>query len=184
MIATAYEIASIEKAKLDDLQEGVYLILLNPHQVPPHLLMSVGGKVFSISTKGVELDKPIEVYWKLIHKYNFTALYVQLELPEFFTLDQLQERIRTITSGFPNVSVSGVSCLMPLKSFYQETYQVENNQIQLVFDLLDEMKRNKHAKQFLHTNLEKEIKEGKFLMERYSVFEVNEAIHKSQKRRR
>lgn len=181
---STYTIKNIQKATLDVLQEGVYLILLNPHQTPPHLLMSVGGKVFSISTKGVELDKPIEVYWKLILKHNLTALFVQLELPTFFTLDELQKSIRTITSKFPSVSVSGVSCLMPLKNFYEETYQVENNQIQLVFDLLDEMKKHNHAQQFYHLNLEKELKEGEFLMKRYSVFEVNEAIHKSLKRRR
>jgi hypothetical protein len=182
MLDSDFLIYDIQSIKKNQLQEGVFILLLNVKNVPPHLLIIISGKVFSISTKGVELDKPIDVYWNLIDKHNLPSIFVQLSLPDLFSLDELQEKIRLITKKFPAVDTHTVSCLMPLKEFCFEVYSTEQDNVLLVFDLLEELKNKESIEAYYHKNLDQEIKAGNYSLTKYSVHEVNEAINKSKRR--
>lgn len=177
----SYILEDLELAPYQKLQKGVYILLYNVVVVPPHLLVLVNGKVFSISTKGVEIDKEFELYWQLIQRNNVPCVFVELQLPKLFSLDELQEKIRLITSAFPAVQSNGVSCLMPIKEFCTEIYQIQNQSVNLVFDLLDALKLNNSIVGYFHVNLQNEMEHNSFKMQKYTVFDVNEAIYKSAK---
>jgi len=172
-----YKLHNVQEFKKQYLGEGVYLILLNALDVPPHLLLVVSGKVFSISTLGPSLNEDAGKYLRLIEKRNLPTLFVKLSLPLIFTPKDLLDKVQSITSSYPRVDVGVATCLNPIKDFCSDIYNVDKTQINLVFDLLDELQLQKSIEGYFHLNLSNEIVSGEISMEKYSVFEVNEAIH-------
>lgn len=172
-----YKFQDVGLFKKEFLTEGVHLILLNALNVPPHLLLVVSGKVFSISTLGPALDEGVEKYLRLIDKRRIPTLFVKLSLPEIFTQEDLLDRVRSITSSYPRVDVGFATCLNPIKDFCSDIYAVDKKQINLVFDLLDVLQVQKSIEGYYHLNLDEELNGGEILVDKYSVFEVNEAIH-------
>ncbi|MFT6716064.1 MAG: hypothetical protein ACJA0Q_000693 [Saprospiraceae bacterium] len=172
-----YKLQGVSQFKKEYLKEGVYLILLNALKVPPHLLLVVSGKVFSISTLGPALDEEVDKYLRLIDKKKLPTLFVKLSLPDIFTKEDLLEKVRSITSSYPRVDVGLVTCLNPIKDFCSDIYAVDKDQINLVFDLLDELQLQNSIEGYFHMNLNREIHNGEIFIEKYSIFEVNEAIH-------
>ena len=172
-----YKLQGVNNFKKEYLKEGVYLILLNALNVPPHLLLVVSGKVFSITTLGPSLDEEVEKYLRLIEKRKLPTLFVKLALPDIFTKEDLLEKVRSITSSYPRVDIGLATCLNPIKDFCSDIYAVDKKQINLVFDLLDELQLQKSIEGYFHMNLDHEIHQGEISMDKYSVFEVNEAIH-------
>lgn len=173
-----YAIEEIQQLTKSKFNEGVYIVLLNVLEVPPHLLVMVSGKVFSIGVKGVELDKSADLYWQYIHKNKVPCVFVELALPEMFTIATLQEKIRVVTAGFPKVNSDTVTCLLPIKTFCSEVYATDAHQVHIIFDLLEALKKQNSIAAYYHLNLIDEIKDGVFEMHKYTLFEVKEAIYK------
>ena len=117
----------------------------------------------------------------LLERNNVPCIFVELQLPTLFTLDELQEKIRLITSGFPAVQAHGVSCLMPIKEFCAEVYQTQKQSVNLVFDLLDALKAKNSIQAYFHINLQRELQNNTFTMQKYTVTDVHDAINKSAK---
>ncbi|MFT6747602.1 MAG: hypothetical protein ACJAZ2_001958 [Glaciecola sp.] len=172
-----YKLQGVSRFKKEYLKEGVYLLLLNALNVPPHLLLVVSGKVFSITTLGPLLDEDVDKYLRLIDKQKLPTLFVKLSLPTIFTATDLLDKVRSITNSYPRVDVGMATCLNPIKDFCSDIYSVNKKQINLVFDLLDELKLQEAIEGYYQVNLDQEIDQGEMSMEKYSVFEVNEAIH-------
>ena len=172
-----YKFSQVQLFKRAYLSEGVYLVLLNALKVPPHLLLVVSGKVFSISTLGPSLDEDMEKYMRLIEKNRMATVFVKLSLPQLFTQADLFSKVRAVTRSYPRVDVGLATCLSPIADFCTDVYAVNKSQIHLVFDLLDELKNKDAVEGYYHMNLDDQLREGEVLVNQYSVFEVNEAIH-------
>ena len=56
-------------------------------------------------------------------------------------------------------------------------YQTEVHDVHLIFDLLPKLQEQDIIEGYYQMNLEDAINRGELLMKRYTVFEVNEAIH-------
>lgn len=172
-----YDFSNLQEINNELLKEGVYVVLLNVFASPPHLLLYVSGRVFSINTLGPKLDEQVEKYDRYIRKNNVPSIFVKLELPQVFTNEHLLDKIRSITSSYPRVDIGVATCLNPIKDFCGEILSVEKSQIHLVFDLLDELKQKKAIQGYYHLNLESALENGSLSLQKYSIFDVNEAIH-------
>lgn len=172
-----YKLQGVDSFKKEYLKGGVFLVLLNALKVPPHLLLVVSGKVFSISTLGPSLDESVERYLNFIHKRRIPSVFVKLALPPVFTQEELLGKIRTITSSYPRVDIGVATCLNPIKDFCSDIYDVDKHQVNLVFDLLDGLKQQKAIEAYYQINMDEVARQGEINLEKYSVFEVNEAIH-------
>ena len=171
-----YQISDIEQLDEVYLKEGVFLVLMHALNVPPHLLLIVSGKVFSISTLGPAVDEDVQRYLNLIKKKSIKTLFVKMNLPQVFTKEELQRKVREITLAYPRVDVGLATCLSPIKDFCHDFVNIDKSGVLLVFDLLDSLKSHQAIAACYHLNLESELIESKLLLKRYSVFEVNEAI--------
>lgn len=171
-----YQISDIEKLEEVYLQDGVFLVLMHALTVPPHLLLIVSGKVFSISTLGPAVDEDVQRYLNLIKKRAIKTLFVKMNLPQVFTKEELQKKLREITLAYPRVDVGLATCLSPIKDFCENFVKINKKDILLVFDLLDSLKTHEAIAACYHLNLDTELVESRLLLKRYSVFEVNEAI--------
>lgn len=158
------------------LNDGVYLLILNARTVPPHLLLTVSGKVYGISTKGPSFDQSVDVYLNYVKKKNIESVFVKLKLPAIYTDDQMLDSVRSIVKAYPRVDIGAATCLSPIKDFMNEIYSTEVHDVHLIFDLLPKLKSQNIIEGYFQMNLDDAMAKGELLMKRYSVFEVNEAI--------
>lgn len=172
-----YKFDQLTGFKKEYLKEGVYVVLLNALTVPPHLLLIVSGKVFSISTLGPALDQDFDKYYHLILRKRIPSVFVKLSLPDIFTKEDLLEKVRSVTSAYPRVDIDIATCLTPIKDFCEDVYSVDKTKVNLVFDLLDGLKAQNAIEEYYQMNLEDHLIQGTLDIDVYSVFEVNEAIH-------
>ncbi|HEY6160898.1 MAG TPA: hypothetical protein VI112_06730, partial [Bacteroidia bacterium] len=96
-----YIIKNIQKAEEALLMRDVYLVLLYANRVPPHLAITVNGKIFTLTTKGATVDGELPPLLKLIRKNNIESIFIKLNVPVLFTLDQLHNEIKKYTLAYP-----------------------------------------------------------------------------------
>ena len=161
------------------LNDGIYLHIVHATTVPPHLVLSINGKIFSLSTKGPSLDGSMEQNLRFLRYKNVKTLFVKLKLPMLVTSTDLLKKIRTIVSAYPRVDIGIATCLTPIKDFCSEMYHTNTSDVQLIFDLLPKLKEQDLVEHIYHLHLEDDLSEGILTMDKYSVFEVNECIHSS-----
>tara|TARA_Y100000766_G_C18820590_1_gene562764 strand:- start:39 stop:611 length:573 start_codon:yes stop_codon:yes gene_type:complete len=161
------------------LYDGVYLIILNARNVPPHLSLTVSGKVYGISIKGPTFDKDVNVYLNYIRKHNIESIFVQLKLPIVYTDIEMLSAVRKVIKAYPRVDIGLATCLSPIKDFMSSAYKTDIHDVHLIFDLLPKLKEQDVIEGYYQMNLNEAVKNGQLLMKRYSFFDVNEAIHKS-----
>ena len=180
-----FKIANIKPLLHDEfLNSGIYLHIVNATTVPPHLVLSINGKVFSLSTKGPSLDGNMEQTLRFLKFKKVKTLFVKLKLPLLVTQEDLLHKIRLITSAYPRVDVGMATCLTPIKDFCNEVYFTNTNDVQLIFDLLPRLSDQELVEEIYHLHLEDDIKENSLLINKYSVFEVNECIYSSYELKR
>jgi hypothetical protein len=175
-----FKILNLQALNEKELYNGVYLLILNARNVPPHLSLTVSGKVYGISTKGPTFDKDVNLYLNYIKKHNIESVFVQLKLPLVYSDEEMLNAVRLVIKAYPRVDVGIATCLSPIKDFMSSAYQTEVHDVHLIFDLLPKLKAQNIIEGYYQMNLNEAIKNGELLMKRYSFFDVNEAIHKSR----
>lgn len=174
-----YKLSNILPANDIVLKNDLFLVLLHATRIPPHLLISVNGKIFTLSVKGATVDGELPALLQLIRKKQIETLFIRLSLPPLFTLDQLKTEIRNCTLAYPKVDIGIATCLTPINDFCHSVYETENKNVNLIFDLLPELQKRNALKDIYHLNLERQLSDHSFSISRYEVNDVYEAIRQS-----
>ena len=111
---SSYKLSNLLPANDIVLQNDIYLVLLDATRVPPHLLISVNGKIFTLNLTGASVDGELSALLTLIRKKRIETIFIRLSLPPLFTIEQLKEEIRTCTLAYPRVDIGIATCLSPI----------------------------------------------------------------------
>ncbi len=114
------------------LQEGFYLLLINYHKTPPHLAMVINGSLYEYNVKSTEY---------LVAYSKWSVLYAKLKTPVLaiklnalgYSVSELQTQLIT---AFNFSTQEPTSCLMPINTAIQNTYNIDTQACYVVFDLL------------------------------------------------
>ncbi|TAL61140.1 MAG: hypothetical protein EPN85_05650 [Bacteroidetes bacterium] len=158
------------------LLNDVYLVLLYATRVPPHLIVSVSGKIFTLSVKGARVDGELSELLTLIRRKNIETVFIRLALPPLFTLEQLKEEIRACTLAYPRADIGIATCLTPIKDFCHSVYDTETKNVNLLFDLLPKLQERNAMKDCYQMNISSS---NSFEIKTYEVNDVYEAIRSS-----
>lgn len=175
----SYKISNILPANEAILMHDVFLILLYANRIPPHLLVSVNGKIFTLSVKGATVDGALPSLLTLIRRKNIETIFIRLALPPLFSLEQLKEEIRNCTLAYPRADIGIATCLTPIKDFCHTIYDTELKNVNLIFDLLPKLQERNAMKDCYQINMEKHLSGSSFALDIYQVNDVYEAIRKS-----
>ncbi|MFH1004923.1 MAG: hypothetical protein V1781_05450 [Bacteroidota bacterium] len=173
---TSYKISSIIPANEVLLMNDVYLVLLYATRIPPHLLISINGKIFTLSVKGATVDGNLFTLLTFIRKRNIETIFIKLALPQFFTMEQLKNVIRKCTLFYPCVDIGFATCLAPIRDFCHSVYEIDKKSIHLIFDLLPKLQEQKVVKEYYQINLDKHLIGNSLLLKKYSMNDIYEAI--------
>ena len=179
-----YKIPNLLPADDVLLKNDVYLILLYATRVPPHLLISINGKIFTLSVKGATVDGELSALLQLIRKKRIETIFIRLTLPPLFTIEQLKKEIRNCTLAYPRADIGIATCLSPIKDFCHTIYDTETKNVNLIFDLLPKLEERNAMKDCYQLNLTPNPSPGGeenniFELKKYEVNDVYEAIRKS-----
>jgi len=172
-----FKISNLIPATDAVLMNEVYLILLYATRIPPHLLISVNGKLFTLSVKGANVDGELSALLTLIRRKNIEAIFIRLQMPALFTIEQLREEIRNCTLAYQRADIGIASCLTPIKDFCHAVYDTETKNVDLIFDLLPKLQEKNAIQDCYQMNLR--LTSNNFEIKRYEVNDVYEAIRHS-----
>ncbi|MEW6467383.1 MAG: hypothetical protein AB1458_00575 [Bacteroidota bacterium] len=158
------------------LKNDVFLILLYANRVPPHLAVSVNGKLFTLTVKGATVDGELGGLLKLVRRNRIETVFIRLSVPPLFTLEQLRGEIKKYTLAYPRVDVGIATCLTPIKDFCHSVYETETGKINFVFELLPRLMEQHVTGACYHMNMESYIRQDAFALRTYTMNEIYEGI--------
>jgi hypothetical protein len=179
MPAASYKVTGILPASDTVILNDVFLILLYANRIPPHLALSVNGKLFTLTVKGANVDGPLEPLLKLIKQKRIETLFIRLEVPALFTPEDLRKEIRTFTLAYPRVGEGIATCLNPIKDFCGEIYDPASRNVNFIFDLLPILQENGAANECYEMNLGPLLSGNEFSIMKYTMQDIYEGIKKA-----
>ncbi|MCB0431169.1 MAG: hypothetical protein H6585_05870 [Flavobacteriales bacterium] len=175
-----YVLSGVTAADEFHLNKDVFLILLHARRVPPHIYLSVAGKIFSLGVKGPMVDGHMAQMLRFIKSQRAETLFIELMLPPVFSIPQLLERIRKITLGYNRVDEGITTCLTPVRDFCDEVYGTGKSDVNLIFDLLPKLQKRQVVGAIYQQHLGHVISQGCFAMNRYVVADIYESIYRAK----
>lgn len=158
------------------LLNDVYLVVLYATRIPPHLAISINGKLFTLTVKGATVDSDLRALLKLIRQKNIDTIFIKLSVPPVFTLNQLHNEIKKHTLAYPRVDIGLATCLSPIKDFCSEVYQAETQRVNYVFDLLPKLYERNVVTSCYHINLDRFLIGNSFYLTKYNMNDIYEGI--------
>lgn len=173
-----YKITGLLPANETLLHNDVYLVILYATRIPPHLAVTVNGKLFTLTVKGATIDGDLSVLLKAIKQRSIETIFIKLHVPELMTSDNLLDEIRKYIKIYPRVDVHIATCLTPIKDFCSSVYDMDTQNVNFVYELLPKLFEQKIIESCYQLNLKG--LDTNFYIEKYSMFDIHEGIRKMQ----
>lgn len=146
--------------------DSVYLILFHADKQPPHLGMISGNQYFSLRYDKLQLAVEPKPILKTVNQKKIPCL--------IFEVEKTKENIFDVFQAYE--SIDSISCLFPIREYF---YPQNHQDIELIFDLLDKLKRDQKIIATYSLNLK--VDSGLYAMKRYSSEDVQNEIKRLQK---
>lgn len=145
-------------------QDAVHLGLLKVGRIPPHLILCIGEKYFSLEKGKCIVNGDLPLLIAKLNRNRTSCLFVRLpNIPKGTAIH--------LANGcylkYPSAD-DGITCLDPLKHFTAKAFGWDTLGAEVVFDILDETKRNGVSRGHAQLN----IPEGEVSLVRYTRDEV------------
>jgi hypothetical protein len=150
--------------------EGVYIILFNATSLPPHLLLSIDGEVYSITDSGRQLGSPLEKLLLFIKRKNIPALFIEWKVEKA----KLQARQNFLK--YDRVIEGKVSCLFPIRDIVADVLGDEMKKADFIFELLPAMQQANALGESFELNMESAIVNGSFELLTYTNEQMKQAL--------
>lgn len=161
--------------KAEEVKKGIYLVLQHANRVPPHIGMMMDNKYHSLSIKGQEINVSGEALLKNISVRKIPSVFLEIKRHPVFSNDHLGESFAEQVKQFDKVNTSGNTCLSPVKLFFGEFYALDASAIDLVFDLLEGLKKNNFTGPAFGAHLGT-LKENNFYLQPYKRADLDKQI--------
>jgi hypothetical protein len=167
--------------KISNLSAGSETLLLNDvYLVPPHLAVTVNGKLFTLSVKGPTVEGDLRPLLRMIRQRAIETIFIKLSVPHLFTVHQLNEEIRKYVLAYPRVDVGLATCLAPIRDFCGSVYHAETRNVNFIYDLLPRLEALNVIDTCYHLNLDRYLHKETFLMRKYTMDDINQEIRKAE----
>jgi len=149
--------------------DGIFLGLLKADRIPPHLILCIGEKYFSLEKGKCIVNGDLPLLIAKLNRNRTSCLFVRFpDIPKGTAIH--------LANGcylrYPSAD-GGTTCLDPLKHFTAKAFGWNTLEAEVVSDILDEMSGNgvHHGHAQLH------IPECEVSLPRYTREEVAQHIH-------
>jgi hypothetical protein len=130
---SVFILTGIQKGKAAELNSGCWLILFQPEQTPPHLMLCLEGKIFGISASGKQNGSQAEKLLSYAERKKNGLICIELFVPA--PIDAL-EIASSCFSRYIRLEAGKTSCLNPIRDFTAMIWGNELNNARFVFELI------------------------------------------------
>ncbi len=176
-----FALKNILPANDTNFSNGVYIILFNATIIPPHLLIAIEGKIYSITDSGRQIGSSLEKLVLFIRRKNVPTIFVEWIQLENLQVGKLESEIRNSLLKYERVVEGKVSCLFPIRDIVARNLGDEMNKADFIFDLLPLMERKNALGNVFEMNMGNEIVNGEFELLRYTEEELRKSISDAKK---
>lgn len=169
-----FRLSNILPGTKETLMRGTFIVLLDPLHLPPHLLVSHEGKLFSLSVSGRQLGSPLEKLLAWAERKKIPALFIEWELPAGSSAESFSKLAQNSFSRYPRVEAGKVSCLFPIREMAAALHDDKMKNARFIFELLPLLK-NENAMGTSYS-FQLETTNNEFELLSYSEEELAEAI--------
>ncbi len=149
---------NVAPANEEQLMKGNYIVVLQTVRVPPHLLIAVNGRTWSISVSGQLPAEPLEKLFAYIHRKQVPTIFSELHLPENVAPERFCEMLNDAVSRYPEVHANETTCLDPIRDVAAEVFGESLNHARFIFELIPGIQLNggigKHYGFYLDSHLD------------------------------
>jgi hypothetical protein len=156
--------------------EGVYIILFNASSIPPHLLLSINGAIYSITDSGRQLGSPLEKLVLFIKRKNVPAIFVEWRQLESWKVDRLENLALECFSKYERVVEGKVSCLFPIRDVVAAVLGDELKKAGFIFELLPAMQKANALGESFELNMGSAIVDSSFELLTYTNEQLKQAL--------
>src|SRR5688572_9297612 len=128
-------IPEILPAGENNFSTGAYIIINEALKKPPHLSLCAEGRVFNLGVQGLQADIPVSRLIRSIRIKKSHALFVHLDTNLCVFNNRLYVEAKTNLLQFTSLEPGITTCLSPIKSFCEKIFEMNIEDIHLIFDL-------------------------------------------------
>lgn len=161
----------------NELSNGLYLVIHNPAQVPPHIFLVYNKKYYSLTYNKIFIANDFLKRLNLFDSKNTPLLIIELDCSFFYEIENI------IANEFKKCSFAGqndTTCLTPIKEVFFKVFKISFNNIQFIYEMIPLLKSNQLIKSIKHKNLNDEINNGTFILNDYNLNDIKNKIRNYQ----
>jgi hypothetical protein len=136
-----FEIEGIQSFEMNQIESRNYLILLHVDQTPPHLMLSLAGKVYGVSSEGKQNGTALQKLLTYIERKKTPSLFIELICSD--SPEELATKVATAFSKYPRLIAGKTSCLSPIRDFAVSIWGNQLNEANFVFELIPLLENEK-----------------------------------------
>ncbi len=164
------------------LKTGVSMALIGTDEAPPHLLLIVGERFYSLDIKGITLGSDTTGLLKFLRRTKKKAAFVQLIFE--VSPEAARKRIENILRQHTCVSEE-VTCLAPICFFCNQLSKADLGPVRFVFDLVQILSEHRETGAVFVLNQEEKVLTDKRLhLPLYNMEKVRKNIRGKQREAR
>ncbi len=156
----------------EDLQKGVYIFIYRASKIPPHIGLIVNGLLYDITSVGPNIGLAVTDFYTTAVKRKTEVVFVELKNSNFTMLNEL---IAAMVEQHYKVTLD-TSCLVPVKEFIYEAYNLDVSNTNFIFELLPALYEKQLITGVFELNLSKKIVDHVFEMTTYTKEDVENCV--------
>ncbi|CAN5914938.1 hypothetical protein BH11BAC7_BH11BAC7_26740 [soil metagenome] len=156
-----------------DFQEGIYIILFNVTSTPPHLLLAVDGKIYSITDSGRQVGSPLEKLLLFIKRKNIPSIFVEWKTSN---VESVEKITKEQFSRYERVVEGKISCLFPIRDVVANVLGEEFKKAGFIFELLPLMEKAGALGNTFELNMQSAMTNGSFELITYTQEQLSDVL--------
>ncbi len=169
------EIKNIQDIENISFKERLALSIIKIENIPPHLTLICDDEEFHLTLDGAVHTVGLAKRERVISLRKMQCLFFEIELNN--DVASIKNTLLEIINGYKGVNGWEVSCLEPIKDFFERQYQIEMSDVSFVFELIPKLEAKGLVKNTYHKNLEDKITDGVFKFKTYTKQDVIDYIN-------
>jgi hypothetical protein len=174
-MADRFSLTEVFAGAKEQVQHGTWIVLLNPQELPPHLLVCHNSRLYSLSVSGRQLGSPLEKLMSWCERKNVPSLFIEWKTGMRDTI-YFEELLNASFSRYARVEAGKNSCLFPVRDLAAKVHGEQMSQARFIFELLPLLQQKNSLGKSLAIGME--ISDTRFELLSYSEEELARAIEK------
>jgi len=181
MTKTEFESIAVNSGVITDttLLKGLFICILHVKRVPPHIGIIIDGSYHSLTIKGTEPNISTTALLRTIQQQKIESAFLKITPHPVFSNDHMNSIFLETLKKYPQIRANEVTCLSPLKDFFNEFYAINSPSSDMIYDFLKRMTLNNFILEAYSLNLS--LENDKMSIPVYSQEELNDKINAIRK---